>query len=116
MTALSFLTLSDWLVFGSLFILSIVYAGLLQLWWRRYPQSYDSLTWFQVVVGVGYVLIGLGFILPVEYWIRVCAAFFFACLAIVFRSIFIHSQNQRDAEGVSPKETPSNVKRNGRSA
>lgn len=97
-------TLRDWLVFAALFLIGIGYARLLQLWWRRFPQSYEALTWLQVVVGVGYVLVGLGFVLPPEAWLRVAAAFFFACLAIVFRSVFIHSENQRAAEGVPEKK------------
>jgi hypothetical protein len=104
MTVLSLFTLRDWLVFAGLFVLSMVYAWLLQAWWRRYPQSYESLTWLQVIIGTGYVVIGLGFILPLEYWLKVCGAFFFACLAIVARSVFIHSVNQRDAEGVNKRD------------
>ncbi len=98
MTALSIFTTFDWLVFAGLFLLSVLYAWLLHLWWRYFPQSYEALTWLQVVIGTGYVLIGLAFVLPMEYWIRVCAAFFFACLAIITRSVFLHSRNQRDAE------------------
>ena len=101
---ISLFTLHDWLVFAALFLVSIGYAGLLQIWWRRFPQSYESLTWLQVVIGVGYVLGGLSFILPIEMWVRVFAAFLFACLAIVFRSVFVHSANQRDAEGVPEKK------------
>ncbi len=106
MTALSIFSRADWSVFAGLFILSIIYAWLLQLWWRHFPQSYESLTWLQVVIGTGYVLIGLAFILPLEYWIRVCAAFFFACLAIIMRSVFLHSRNQRDAENVNHNNGP----------
>jgi len=104
MTVLSIFSLRDWLCFAGLFVLSIIYAWLLQAWWKRYPQSYESLTWLQVVIGTGYVLFGLAFVLPLEAWLKVCAAFFSACLAIIVRSVFIHSVNQRDAEGVNKRE------------
>ena len=88
----------EWIIFAVVFLLSGGYVPLLQLWYKRYPQSYESLTWFQVVIGVGYVLLGLGFILTLDVWLRVCAAFFFASIPIVIRSIFVHSRNQAEAE------------------
>lgn len=91
---------SDLIVFGVLFLVGVPYAIALELWQRRFPQSFDALTWFQVVVGVGYVLLGLIFILPLEMWLRVSAAFFFACIPIITRSVSVHSLNQRDAEEI----------------
>lgn len=86
------------IVYAILFAISVVYAIALHAWWKRYPQSFADLTWLQVVIGVGYVLLGLGFIIPLHDWLHVCAAFFFACLPIVFRSVFVSASNQRDAE------------------
>lgn len=88
----------DWIVYAVLFCVSMIYAVILHVWWKRYPQSFADLTWLQVILGVGYVLLGLGFIVPLHDWLHICAAFFFACLPIIFRSVFVSAGNQRDAE------------------
>ena len=91
-------TRTDLAVFVALFVISVPYAILLELWRRRFPQSFEALTWFQVVVGVGYVVVALAIILPIEYWLRVFGAFTFASLPIILRSVVIHAINQRDIE------------------
>jgi hypothetical protein len=88
----------DWIVYAVLFVISVGYAIGLHAWWKRYPQSFADLTWLQVVIGVGYVILGLAVILPLHDWLHVCAAFFFASLPIIFRSVFVSASNQRDAE------------------
>lgn len=91
-------TLIDWGVFGGIFLTSVGYAILLQKWQRYFPDSFDDLTWLQVVVGVGYVLLWLRLIIPLQYWLIICTAFFFACLAIVFRSIWNTAHQKREVK------------------
>jgi Trk-type K+ transport system membrane component len=91
-------TRTDLVVFAALFVGGIPYAVLLEVWRQRYPQSFEVLTWLQVMVGVGYVVIALAFILPLDYWLHVLFAFGFAAIPIIFRSVIIHAINQRDME------------------
>lgn len=88
----------DWIVYAVLFSISVIYAITLHVWWKHYPQSFAELTWLQVIIGNGYVLLGLAVTLPLHDWLHTCAAFFFASLPIVFRSVFVNAGNQRDAE------------------
>lgn len=90
-------TSSDWLVFVALALVSLAYALALQWWSRQYPESFDDLTWLTVVVGVGYILVGLAFVLDLAAWLRVCAAFAFACLPIIARSVINHARRRREA-------------------
>ncbi len=93
------LTYTDWLVGGGLLALSVVYAVGLQHWQRHFPESYDDLTWLTVVIGCGYVLLLLALVLPLEWWLRVCGAFFVACIPIIFRSVWNLSRRRRQANG-----------------
>ena len=93
---MSFSTVDE-IVFVSLFILSVLYALVLQWWNGHYPESFDDNTWLTVVIGVGYVLLGLFFVLSVESWLRVCAAFFFASLPIIARSLVNAAHRRRAA-------------------
>jgi hypothetical protein len=91
--------LVDRQVYLALWLLSVAYAVVLQVWSQRWPESFADGTWLTVVIGVGYVLLGLGFLLSWEAWLRVCAAFFFACLPIVCRSLVNHAKRRREANG-----------------
>jgi uncharacterized protein YebE (UPF0316 family) len=77
----------DWLVLGALALASVLYVVLLQVWMRWYPESYRDNTWVMVFFGVVYVVVGLGFVLDWEAWLRVCAAFVAAGLPIIARSL-----------------------------
>jgi hypothetical protein len=86
-------------VFLALWLISVVYAVVLQVWSQKWPESFCDNTYMTVVIGVGYVILGLGFLLSWEAWLRVCAAFFFACLPIVCRSLVNHAKRRREANG-----------------
>jgi ABC-type spermidine/putrescine transport system permease subunit II len=85
------------MIYGLLFGTSIVYALALQVLWKTYQQAFDDYTWLTVVVGVGYVLLYLYLLIPLEAWLRVCATFFVACLPIITRSIY-NALRRRKAE------------------
>ena len=91
--------LLDWKVFGALLVLSVIYAFLLQLWCKHWPESFSDNTWVTVFIGVGYVLGGLGFLLDWQAWLRVCAAFVFAGGPIIVRSLVNHARRRRAANG-----------------
>jgi hypothetical protein len=86
-------------VFLALWLISVVYAIDLQIWSQKWPESFADNTYMTVVIGVGYVLLALGFLLSWEAWLRVCAAFFVACLPIVARSLVNHAKRRREANG-----------------
>ncbi len=86
-------------VFLALWLISVVYAVVLQVWSQKWPESFADNTYMTVVIGVGYVILALGFLLSWEAWLRVCAAFFFACLPIVARSLVNHAKRRREANG-----------------
>lgn len=85
------------MIYGLLFATSLVYAIVLQVSWKYYRQALDEYTWLTVVVGVGYVLLYLRFLIPLEYWLLVCQAFFIACLPIIGRSLY-NNLRRRKAE------------------
>lgn len=85
------------MLYGLLFITSILYALFLQWAWRHYRQVFDDYTWLTVVVGVGYVLLYLYLLIPLEIWLTVCKAFFVACLPIIGRSLY-NNLRRRKAE------------------
>jgi hypothetical protein len=91
--------LVDRQVYLALLLISVVYAIDLQIWSQKWPESFADNTYVTVVIGVGYVLLGLGFLLSWEAWLRVCAAFFVACLPIVARSLVNHAKRRREANG-----------------
>jgi hypothetical protein len=82
-------------IYAALFLASVGYARALQWWSGHYPESFDDLTWLTVVVGVGYVLLGLRVLLSLDAWLRVCSAFAVACLPIIARSVWNHARNRR---------------------
>lgn len=85
------------MIYGLLFATSIVYALILQLLWKHYRQAFDDYTWLTVVVGVGYVLLYLYKLIPLESWLTVCQSFFMACLPIIGRSLY-NNLRRRKAE------------------
>lgn len=87
----------DCQVYLGLWLASVVYSVILQVWSQSWPESFCDNTYMTVVIGVGYVLLGLGFLLSWEAWLRVCGAFFFACLPIVARSLVNHAKRRRAA-------------------
>lgn len=74
-------------IYALLCLTSCFYAPLLSLWQRRDPITFNDYTWLTVVIGVGYTLLWLRFLLPLRAWLRVCAAFFVAALPIIARSL-----------------------------
>jgi len=88
---------TDQNVFFVLFLASIFYAVILELWFRQWPESFDDLTWLTVVIGVGYVLLALLYLIPLEEWLKVAAAFFAASLPIIARSVINVSRRRREA-------------------
>ncbi len=89
----------DWKVFVALLLLSLLYAVVLQLWCRFWPESFSDNTWVTVFFGVLYVLGGLGFLLDWRAWLRVCGAFVFAGAPIITRSLINHARRRRKANG-----------------
>ena len=74
-------------VYGILFTVSIVYALILEYLKREYQESYDDLVWLMVVIGDGYVLLGLRVLFAAEEWLLICGAFAAAGAPIVARSL-----------------------------
>jgi len=74
-------------VYIALFVASIFYALGLEYARREFQDVYDDLTWLMVVVGVGYVLIGLRALFAEGDWLRICGAFCVAGTPIVVRSL-----------------------------
>lgn len=89
-------TKTDWTIFVILFGISIVYAIILEFWFRTWPETFEELVWLLVVIGDGYVILALAQIVPVEFWLKICGAFFFASLPIIARSIIDVSRRRRD--------------------
>lgn len=88
---------ADWQVFGGLLVLSVGYAVALEEWGRRWPESFSDNTWVSVVIGVAYVLLGLGLLLEMVDWLRVAGAFLFASLPIIGRSLVNQARRRRAA-------------------
>ena len=82
-------------VYLLLFLTSCIYAPLLTLWQRREPVSFAEHTWLTVVIGCGYILLALRLLLDLNCWLRVCSAFFFACIPIVSRSLLQKANHNR---------------------
>lgn len=76
------------MVNGALVITSIVYALTLEWLSRRVKLTWQHHNHTKVVIGVGYVLIALRFLLSFECWLTVCAAFFWASLPLLGRSLY----------------------------
>lgn len=94
-------TAREWIVMLAIFLTSGAYWILLDWWYTRDPDSYDATTWFLVVVGVGYVLLWLLAVIPLEIWLRVFMAFVSAAVLIVARSLVINAKrNRRTKEGL----------------
>jgi len=86
----------------AVFLTSGAYWVILDWWYAKDADSYDANTWFLVVVGVGYVLLWLLAIIPLEIWLRVFAAFLSAAVLIIARSLVINAQrNRRTKEGLT---------------
>lgn len=99
------MTVKEWLVMAGIFLTSGAYWVILDWWYDRDADSYDANTWFLVVVGVGYVLLWLLLIVPLEIWFRVFLAFLTAAVLIVTRSLVINvKRNQRTKEFFKRRE------------
>ena len=91
--------LTDKMMLGELFLLSAAYALALDWWKQHYPESYDDLTWLQVAIGVGLVLLAALALLDLAAWLRIAAAFAVAGLPIVARSVINYSRRRRECNG-----------------
>lgn len=93
------------LAMAGLFLTSIEYVYVLYKWEKYLPDSYADLTWFQVVIGVGYTLLWMRPIIPLEWWIDVCTAFFFASIPIILHSVFVHALRRHEANHIENNES-----------
>lgn len=83
-------------VYSLIFATSLAYAPALTWWHRRDPIGFHSNTWLTVVIGVGYTILFLRLLLAPQAWFRVCAAFFFASLPIIARSLLQNANHNRE--------------------
>lgn len=91
--------IATYLTLGTLFFTSVAYAIGLNWWQAHYPESFDDLTWLQVVIGVGFVLLGLLAMLDLLPWLRTTTAFAVASLPIIARSVINYSRRRRQTNG-----------------
>jgi hypothetical protein len=86
--------LETWIYIG-IFVTSLIYAVVLQVWWRLDPDSFEENTWFLVVIGVTYVGLWLKPIVPAEYWNKFFLGFVVACVPVIFRSLYNNAVRNR---------------------
>lgn len=90
-----------------IFVTSVIYAFVLQWWWKKDPFSFEENTWFLVVVGVAYVMLWLRPVIPAGAWDTIFFGFVVACGPIIGRSLYnnaIHSRNWRRWSSVLRRE------------
>lgn len=85
----------DTFIYTMLFLTSVIYAVVLQWWWRADPDGFDDNTWLTVVIGVGYVLLWLRPIIPLDAWLDFGKGFMVAGIPIVFRSLYNNARRNR---------------------
>lgn len=77
------------LMLAGVFATSGAYWLFLDWWQDKDPDSYDKNTWFLVVIGVGYTLLWLLLVIPLEIWFRIFMGFLSSSVLIILRSILI---------------------------
>lgn len=87
--------MKDSAVYTLIFATSLAYAPALTWWHRRDPIGFANNTWLTVVIGVGYTILYLRLLLSPRAWFRLCAAFFFASLPIIARSLLQNANHNR---------------------
>lgn len=85
-------------VYGLIFLTSLVYAPLLTTWQRRDPVGFNNNTWLTVVIGCGYTLLYSRLLMPFNAWLRICTAFFVACIPIIGRSLLQNIERGRELD------------------
>lgn len=74
-------------IYGGLFLVSVIYAVVLQWLRRRFGPALDGATWLMVLVGDGYVVLALRWLVDRAAWETMCWAFLVAGLPIIARSV-----------------------------
>ncbi len=98
-------------VFIGLFIASIIYAFALNWVERHWPEVFDNHTWITVVIGCGYTIIGLAFILDEGTILLIFYAFVASGLPIVARSLIDEIVKKRDLNHMLNEEFDKNGER-----
>lgn len=77
------------IIYGALFITSVIYAFLLSFAARRIPELFDDFTWITVVIGVAYTVIIYSIRTNWTQFVELTFAFAVAGIPIIIRSIII---------------------------
>lgn len=86
----------SYLMYVGIFATSVIYAVILQWWWRKDPDTFEENTWFLVVIGVAYVMLWLRPIIPNDAWDAVFFGFVVACGPIIGRSLYNNAVRSRN--------------------